>query len=150
MGIFDRPKNYRMRSPSTIESYEERLQRLVKIVNIVIEDLHNPLLEKNNPAVEKKINEKLENLKKIFKDCRHSAFVNHQDLNNLAKRIRSYIFYLIKIYQSDDLEVETKIDSETEINIKINIDIYKVNTFSYDADRWMIKMNDKDLWYLGR
>ena len=150
MGIFDRPKNYGMRSPSTIESYEERLERLVKIVNIVIEDLHNPLLEKNNSAVEKKINEKLDNLKKIFKDCRHSAFNNHQDLNNLAKRVRRYIFYLIKIYQSDDLEVETKIDSESEINIKINIDTYKVGTFSYDAHRWMIKMNDEDLWYLGR
>lgn len=150
MGIFDRPKNYSMRSPSTIESYEERLQRLVKIVNIVIDDLHNPLLEKNNSEVEKKINKKLENLKKIFKDCRHGAFVNHQDLNNLAKRIVRYIFYLIKIYQSDDLGVETKIDSESEINIEINIDIFKVSTFSYDAHRWMIKMNDEDLWYLGR
>ena len=36
MGIFDRPKNYRMSKPSTIISYEERYQRLVEIINIVI------------------------------------------------------------------------------------------------------------------
>ena len=146
MGIFDRPKNYRMRRPSTIVSYEERYQRLVEIINIVINDIHNPLLEKENLKLCQKINSKLNNLKDEFERCRESFNVNHQDLNDLAKQLRAYIFYIIKIYQDKQIDVTKKPNSE----LIIELDNYSISSFSYDAERWMIKINDEDLWYLGR
>lgn len=146
MGIFDRVKNYKMRRPSTIISYEERFQRLAKIINIVIEDIHNPLLDQINSKSAKNINSKLNNLKEEFNYCRESENVNHQDLNDLAKNMKSYIFYVLKIYQNDYSNVSEKTDAE----FVIKVDSYILGSFSYDADRWMIKVNDEDLWYLGR
>lgn len=146
MGIFDRPKNYMMRKSSTIISYEERFQRLVEIINIVIDDIHNPLLNQENLELGQKINLKLSNLEEEFDRCRESENVNHQDLNNLAKEMRAYIFYVLKIYQNKHLNVTQNSDSK----LIIEYDIYSNSLFSYDADRWMITINDEDLWYLGR
>ena len=146
MGIFDRPKNYRMRTASTIISYEERFQRLVKIINIVIEDLHNPLLNQNDKSLEKKIESKLDDLREDFEYCRESQNVNHQNLNELAFKMRSYIFYLLTIYKNSYPKVIQKSDSE----FLIDYDIYTLSSFAYDAERWMIQINDTDVWYLGR
>jgi len=145
-GIFDRPKNYRMRTAPTIISYEERFQRLVKIINIVIEDLHNPLLNQNDKSLEKKIESKLNDLREDFEYCRESQNVNHQNLNELAFKMRSYIFYLLTIYKNSYPKVIQKSDSE----FLIDYDIYTLSSFAYDAERWMIQINDTDVWYLGR
>ena len=146
MGIFDRPKNYRMSKPSTIISYEERYQRLVEIINIVINDIHNPLLNEANPQLKQKINFKLNNLKEEFDHCRESFNVNHRNLDGLAKQMRAYIFYILRIYQNKHLDVIEKPNSE----LIIELDTYRTCSFSYDAERWIIKINDEDLWYLGR
>ena len=135
-----------MRSASTIISYEERFQRLVKIINIVIDDLHNPLLNQNDKSLEKKIESKLNDLREDFEYCRESENVNHQNLNELAFKMRSYIFYLLTIYKNSYPKVIQKSDSE----FLINYDIYTLSSFAYDAERWMIQINDTDVWYLGR
>ena len=135
-----------MRSASTIISYEERFQRLVKIINIVIEDLHNPLLNQNDKSLEKKIESKLNDLREDFEYCRESENVNHQNLNELAFKMRSYIFYLLTIYKNSYPKVIQKSDSE----FLIEYDIYTLSSFAYDAKRWMIQINDTDVWYLGR
>ena len=62
MGIFDRSGNYRMKRYSTIVSYEERFQRFIEIINIVINDLEN-LLNQDDPKLEEKINNKLNDLR---------------------------------------------------------------------------------------
>ena len=101
MGIFDRPKNYKMKRYSTIASYEERFQRFIEIINIVIDGLHNPLLNQDDSKLEDKINSKLNNLRDNVEYCRESYLVNHKDLNELAFKIKDYIFYLLTIYKDN-------------------------------------------------
>ena len=146
MGIFDKPKNYRISKPSSIIRYEERYQRLVEIINIVIDDIHNPLLAEVTPKLKQKINSELINLKVNVDHCRESFDANHADLDGLAKQMRAYIFYILRIYQNKHLDVIKKSNSK----LCIELDIYRTSSFSYDAKKWMIKINDEDLWYLGR
>ena len=148
MGIFDRPKNYRyrMRRYSTIASYEERFQRFTEIINLVIDDLHNPLLNQDDSKLEEEINKKLNDLRENVEHCRESYSVNHKELNELAFKIKNYIFYLLAIYK----DKYPNLIAESESSYLIEIDIYSISSFSYDAKSWMIKINDEDLWYLGR
>lgn len=146
MGIFDRPKNYKMKRYSTIASYEERFQRFIEIINIVINDLHNPLLNQDDPKLEEKINNKLNDLRDNEEYCREYYLVNHKDLNELAFKIKNYIFYLLSIYK----DKYPNLIADSENSFLIEIDIYTISSFSYDAKRWMIEINDEDLWYLGR
>jgi len=92
MGIFDRPKNYTIRSYETAESYEERFQQLVVMLNQIIENFHNPLLNVGTKEMEKKLNKKLSKLKDNFEYCRNASPVNHRELNELAKELQRYIF----------------------------------------------------------
>lgn len=146
MGIFDRPKNYRMMRNSTIASYEERFQRFIVIINLVIDDLHNPLLNQDDISQEEKINKKLNDLRDNVEYCREYYSTNHKDLNELAFKIKNYIFYLLAIYK----DKYPNLIAESESSFLIEIDIYSISSFSYDAKRWMIEINDEDLWYLGR
>ena len=146
MGIFDRPKNYKIRSQATFISYEERFQRLVKILNIVIDEFHNPLLYESEKNISKSINAKLNNLKDDFEYCRSTFSANHMDLNELAKKLKTYIFYLLKLHKNESL----KITEQSDNHHVVEIDLMDIPSFSYDAKNWMIKVNDEDLWYLGR
>ena len=134
MGIFDRPKNYTIRSYETAKSYEERFQRLVVILNQIIQNFHNPLLNVGTKEMEKKLNKTLSKLKDNFEYCRNSSSANHRDLNELAKELRRYIFYINGIYVNESSKIQQKLK-------------YKL---TYDAKNWMIKINGEDQWYLGR
>ena len=72
--------------PSTIISYEERFQRLAKIINIVIEVFTYPLLSKSTQKSAKNINSSLNNLNEGNFQTEN---VNHQDLNTSD----AYIFF---------------------------------------------------------
>ena len=135
-----------MKRNSTIASYEERFQRFIVIINLVIDDLHNPLLNQDDISQEEKINKKLNDLRDNVEYCRESYSANHKDLNELAFKIKNYIFYLLAIYK----DKYPNLIAESESSSLIEIDIYSISSFSYDAKRWMIEINDEDLWYLGR
>ena len=146
MGIFDRPKNYRMQRYSTIASYEERFQRFIEIINLVIDDLHNPLLNQDDSKREEEINKKLNDLRDDVEHCRKSYSANHKELNELAFKIKNYIFYLLAIYK----DKYPNLIADSKNSYLMEIDICSISSFSYDAKRWMIEINDEDLWYLGR
>lgn len=146
MGLFDRPKNYRIRSRDTADSYEERFQRLVKITNIVIDTYHNPLLTELSKKTKKTLNQELDLIKENFEYCRKSVVANQQDLNELAKQLRKFIFRVFALYKKEFACVKEK--SETEFVIEI--DELASATYTYDAENWMIEINGEDLWYLGR
>ena len=92
------------------------------------------------------ISQKFNNLKDDFEYCRSTFSANHMDLNELAKKLKTYIFYLIKLHKNESLKITEQLDNHHVVEI----DLMDIPSFSYDAKNWMIKVNDEDLWYLGR
>ena len=130
-------KSYKIRTYATAKSYEERYQRLVKVVNVIIDDFHNPLLNIGNTEIETKIEKKLNQLRKKFLYCQNSDNANHRDLNNLAFKLKNYMFYILTIYNNEFYQNSPRIE------------------FSYDAKNWMIHLKYEDErkiveCYLGR
>lgn len=130
-------KDYKIRTYATAKSYEERYQRLVSVVNVIIDDFHNDLLNIGNTEIETKIEKKIIQLRKKFLYCQNSYNTNHRDLNNLAFELKNYIFYILTIYNNEFYKNSPRIE------------------FSYNAKNWMIllKYEDEDKiveCYLGR
>tara|TARA_Y100000385_G_scaffold193918_1_gene200589 strand:- start:99 stop:515 length:417 start_codon:yes stop_codon:yes gene_type:complete len=130
-------KDYKIRTYAVAKSYEERYQRLVSVVNVIIDEFHNDLLNIGNTEIETKIEKKIIQLRKKFLYCQNSYNTNHRDLNNLAFELKNYIFYILTIYNNEFYKNSPRIE------------------FSYNAKNWMIllKYEDEDKiveWYLGR
>lgn len=94
----------------------------------------------------KTLNQELDLIKENFEYCRKSVVANQQDLNELAKQLRKFIFRVFALYKKGLACVKEK--SETEFVIEI--DEPASATYTYDAKNWMIEINGEELWYLGR
>ena len=124
---------WKMSRPETIEDFVVRYERLIKIINLIITDMYNPLIDYLNKEEYTRFKTNINSIENQFHEIGDDDFVNHQNLNDLAKAIQRF----------------AKSCYERKENIGVE-ELSWIYSYEYIAREWMIRINNEDTWYTGR
>ena len=132
MGIFDRPKNYRMRDPQTIHDFFWRLDNCIDCFNDIKFELWLPLIDELLKKDKKRFFKELDFIELQIDRIKADPFAfNHRTLGKLATVISDFGKWCF--------------NKQKKIGMKTSVKKYEIV-----YGEWEIKINGKVRWYLGK